>query len=45
MGLENCDKPILCVVSFIQGDSKLLLEFPWPMIFKMDAISKTAYGI
>jgi len=29
----------------IQDDSKLLSGFPWPIIFKPEKQSKTAYGI
>jgi len=31
--------------SNIQGDSKLLSGFPWPIIFKPEKQNKTAYGI
>jgi len=29
----------------VQGDSKLLSGFPWPIIFKPEKQNKTAYGI
>jgi hypothetical protein len=29
----------------VQGDSKLLLGFPWPIIFKLEIKNKVAYGI
>jgi hypothetical protein len=30
---------------YIQSDSKLLLGFPWPIIFKMEIQNKTVYDI
>jgi hypothetical protein len=42
---ETVDPSTETCTDKVQGDSKLLSGFPWPIIFKPEIKNKTSYGI